>query len=123
MVDALPALRVKSFGDSLFFDHCHLTEHGNAIVARLISDQLLKSSVGGRAQLQQRRARQQAVGDSEARSDKAEHFLPGGAALDGSESRQVFVRRDGGQKMPWTEPLHRRSAMGIECRATSRTAW
>jgi hypothetical protein len=29
-------------------------------------------------------------------------------------SRLMMARRDGGQKMPWTKPLHRRSAMGIE---------
>ena len=28
--------------------------------------------------------------------------------------RNIIVRRDGGQKRPWTKPLHRRWAMGIE---------
>jgi hypothetical protein len=32
-------------------------------------------------------------------------------------STRRVVRRDGGQKMPWTKPLNRRSAMGIEWRA------
>jgi hypothetical protein len=45
---------------------------------------------------------------------KAEHFLPGGAAHDRQNSSRLVTRRDGGQKMPWTKPLHRRSTMGIE---------
>src|SRR6202023_3038988 len=32
--------------------------------------------------------------------------------------RYAVVRRDGGQKTSWTEPLHRRSAMEIECPAS-----
>ena len=37
---------------------------------------------------------------------KGEHFLPGGAAHDRSAPRQMMARRDRGQKMPWTKPLH-----------------
>jgi hypothetical protein len=47
----------------------------------------------------------------------AERFLSGGAAHDRG-IRYAVVRRDGGQKTAWTEPLHRRSAMGIECPAS-----
>jgi hypothetical protein len=46
-------------------------------------------------------------------------FLPAAAAQIVPTVDRPMARRDGGQKMLWAEPLHKRSTMGIEWRATS----